>query len=114
MLSNGRLIELALGEEEARKVDTAIPQEVFDSLNLSERANTAGWYYEGRSLMGRRLTVPECWNLIHQRIGRGELRLFMLGQDVTYVVKDWFCLRYHIERGEIQVEEAQPDDPRRI
>jgi hypothetical protein len=57
--------------------------------------------------MGRRLTVPECWNLIHQRINRGELCLYLLGQEVPAAIKDWFCLRYHIERGEVGVEEVQ-------
>lgn len=108
MLTLGKLIDLALGKEEARKVDTAIPQDVFDRMTPVARENIAGWYYAAEAkLHGRLLTREECWSLVKLRLKNGKIKATMAGgEDIGYVVADWYCLRDHACRGEIQLEEA--------
>jgi hypothetical protein len=109
MLTLGRLIELALGAEEAKKVDTAIPQSVFDHMTPVARENIAGWYYAPEvKLMGRLLTREECWSLVKIRLKNGRLSATMAGgENIGYVVADWHCLRDHASRGEIQITESE-------
>ena len=69
------LVTLAIGADNARKVDHAIPQGVFDKLSAEVRADVAGWYYDPDTAptFGRLLSQSECWRLIRARIERGEL-----------------------------------------
>ena len=111
MFTVGKLIQLALGYEEARHVDTALPQHFVNSQTEYERQNNAGWYYDknasgGRSLMGRRLSKAECWSEIRHKVRQGQLVATMVGEDLSSVVADWPCFHEHVERGEIQLEEA--------
>jgi hypothetical protein len=97
---------LALGEELGRKVDYAIPQSFFDTLTAAQRDDTAGWFYDPSTarFSARHLTQTECWNLITIRLQQGELVATMMGNDVSCAVKQWPCLRFHVERREIQLE----------
>ena len=112
MLNTYRVIELALGKEEARHVDTALPQGFVNQQHPLERANNAGWWYPmqengRRSLMGQRLTLKECWQQILDRLDKGELKARMGDQEIyAYHCATWPCFRDHVERGEIQLEEA--------
>jgi hypothetical protein len=100
----GQLIELALGPEQARKVDTAIPQAVFDQMTQAARENIAGWYYAPEAgLMGRLLTKDECWQEIKNKLHNGKLWAFIAGVEIGYAAQQWPCLRYHVERDEIQL-----------
>jgi hypothetical protein len=106
MLTTQSLIELALGAEEARKVDTAIPQHIFDGMTPVARENIAGWYYAPEvKLMGRLLTREECWSLIKLRLREGKLTATMAGgENIGYTVANWHCLRDHACRGELQIK----------
>jgi hypothetical protein len=107
MLTLNKLIELALGCDEARKVDTAIPQGVFDSMTQAAKNDIAGWYYAPEvKLMGRLLTQSECWRQIYFRLGQGELKATMMDHDVSWLADTWPCFRSHVERGEIRLEES--------
>lgn len=107
MITIFKLIEYALGPKEAGKVDTAIPQTVFDSMNKYARQDIAGWYYAPEcKIMGRLLTKTECWAEIMDRLDNGELTAHMLDRDVTYVVTRWKCFQSHVEAGEITLNEA--------
>lgn len=101
----GRLIELALGPEEARKVDTAIPQGVHDQMTQAARENIAGWYYAPEvKLMGRLLTKQECEDQIRHKLASGKLHAFMAGsEDIAFVVAQWPCLFQHAARGEVDI-----------
>lgn len=103
MMTRGELIELALGKDSAGKVDTAIPQEVFDGMTSAARDNIAGWYYAPEAkIFGRLLTQEECWREVINKLRSGELTASLAGvEDVGHVVVDWPCLRYHAERSEI-------------
>lgn len=106
-MTRGELIELALGKEEARKVDTAIPQGVFNAMTQTARQDIAGWYYGAATgLCGRLLTQTECWTEILYKIRDRQLRVTMMDHDVTLVVENWPCLRQHAERDEVQITEA--------
>lgn len=116
MFTIGQLIELALGKDEAKHVDTAIPQYVFDRMTQGQRQGYAGWYYERtgvvqpdgyvkRSLMGRLLAKDECWQEIEHKIKQGRITASILGFENPLLV-EWPCFRQHVERGEIQLEEA--------
>jgi hypothetical protein len=101
-----RLIELALGVDEARKVDTSIPQQIFDGMNQAQRANIAGWYYSPKAnIFGELLTKEQCWKKVMDRLLVGGLTASMAGLDVTYRVKDWPCLQSHVLAGEVILEE---------
>jgi hypothetical protein len=114
MLTNGRLIELALGRDEARHVDTAIPQSVFDAQYPGQREQNAGWYYDRggttdgpRSLTGRLLTVEECWGRVRHRLDKGKLQATMMGLEIpAFICLQWKCFEQHVQRGEIILEEA--------
>lgn len=98
----GELIQLALGEEEARKVDTAIPQDVFNGMTQAQRENRAGWYYAPEAkIFGRLLTKDECWKEIRHKLREGKLSAYMGSQELPYYVADWTCFRKHCEAGEI-------------
>jgi hypothetical protein len=86
-------------------VDYAIPQSFFDTLNQSQRDDSAGWFYDSSTarLGGRHLTRAECWRRIALRLRQGELVATMMGIDVSYAVTRWPCLRIHVERSEIQL-----------
>ena len=105
-MSRRELVTLALGEELGRKVDYAIPQSFFDTLTEALRDDTAGWFYDPSTarFSARHLTQTECWNLITIRLQQGELVATMMGNDVSCAVKQWPCLRFHVERREIQLE----------
>ncbi len=73
-LTRANLVELALGEAEARKVDYAIPQGMFDRYSEAIRADIAGWYYAPEAkIFGRLLTQTECWRIIQKKVEAGEL-----------------------------------------
>ena len=106
MLTIGKLIEHALGPDEASMVDTAIPQGAFDAMGVAARSQIAGWYYAPEAkLMGRLLTKEECWQRILFRLGYGGLKAMMAAMDVTHLVPEWGCFRFHVEQGHIQLEE---------
>jgi hypothetical protein len=108
-MTRGELIALALGDDESNKVDTAIPQSVFDAMTSTARDDIAGWYYAPEChYMGRLLTQTECWRQIIDKLNRYQLRATMLGHDVSFIVTKWDCLRAHCERGEIQIERETP------
>jgi len=101
----GQLIDLALGPTEANKVDTAIPQPVFDAMTQAARSNIAGWYYAPEAkLFGRLLTKDECWREILNKLQNGTLKATMGDLDIGYVAQHWPCFRFHVENGEIQLE----------
>lgn len=103
----GQLIEFALGPEQARKVDTSIPQQVFDRMAPTARDDIAGWYYGPEDkIFGRLLTREECWQKIHNRLLEGTLQAFMGDTEVGYVACHWPCLRYHANRDEITFKEG--------
>lgn len=105
MLTIGRLIELALGPSEASKVDTSIPQSYFDGLNMAQREDVAGWYYDANNrIFGRLLTRGECLKLLHHRVKEGQLETYLMGQHV-YMVEDWPCFLKHVEQGHIKLQE---------
>lgn len=109
MLTIGRLLELAFGADEARKIDTAIPQQVFDAMTPTARADIAGWYYDvNNRTFGRLLTQTECWTVLKARVEHYQLELRMMDHDVSFIAKEWPCLRQHAERGEIQIVESAP------
>jgi hypothetical protein len=110
MLNLYGLIEFALGKDEAGKVDTSIPQGVFDAQYPGQREQNAGWYYAPEAkLMGRLLTKGECWDRIVHRMGKGELTARIGSQELpAYICAQWTCFRQHVERGEIQLEEVAP------
>ncbi len=103
-ITRGELIELALGADEARKVDTAIPQSVFDTMSETSRDDIAGWYYAPEAKYGGRLlTQTECHSLIKARIERWQVVAIMMDTDISHIAVKWACLRQHVERGEIQL-----------
>jgi hypothetical protein len=75
--------------------------------------NIAGWYYAPEAkIFGRLLTREECWKQITHRLGTGKLTATIRdGEDVSYIVKDWPCLRFHVTRGEITLEEKDGAEP---
>lgn len=114
-IGRGELVQLALGPEEANKVDFSIPQSVFDNLGPKNRENIAGWYYAPEAkVFGRLLTQSECWDLIRARLHKGELVAeALVNEEGRYHVGvlpsctgDWPCLQYHAQRGEIRVRLA--------
>lgn len=114
-MNTGQLVELALGKEEARKVDYAIPQGVFDAMTEHARNDRAGWYYAPEcKLSGRLLTQSECWTEIKRRLRSGKLKAFLRtypqAVDMTEIAVEWPCLRSHVERSEILITEADSDD----
>jgi hypothetical protein len=108
MLTNGRLIELALGKERANRVDTAIPQGASNGLSQKQREDVAGWYYEPEkcAYMGRLLTRSECWHQIRHEMRESRLSA-TLGPDyecdLAFALADWPCLEYHALRGEVHI-----------
>jgi hypothetical protein len=111
MFTVANLVELALGEEGARKVDYSIPQPVFDQMTEPARRNIAGWYYAPESgLFGRLLTKDECWAQIQHKVKQGKLFATMgLGEmdEIGYVAADWPCFRFHVEQGHIILSAAK-------
>lgn len=118
-LTVGALIDLSLGRTEGRKVDFAIPQDVFNQMTPTARANIAGWYYapEARAF-GRLLTQDECWTALQARIYAGTVRVrwnlptLRDGEALEphlaeYLMKRWPCFRAHVERGELLLEEPE-------
>jgi len=122
-MTRGELIELALGKDEARKVDTAIPQTVFDAMTQQAREGIAGWYYAPEAkIFGRLLTQAECWTEIKRKIQTGKLRTKfnahwardehdVLDMTSRVMVNDWPCFQWHAERGEIVIEVVEPYRP---
>lgn len=113
-MNRGDLVHLALGPEEARKVDFSIPQAVFDGMGPKNQENVAGWYYDDKNkIFGRLLTQTECWELIAKRLHKGELVAEAMVHDdgdwhigtVPSSVGDWPCLQYHAERGEVRIKQ---------
>ena len=113
MLTIGRLIELALGPEEARHVDTSIPQHVFDGMTQAARDNIAGWYYAPEvRVLGRLLTKEECWKEILHKVNGGSMIVTMGDRELWGpTVAAWICFREHVERGDILIERRPHAEP---
>ncbi len=120
-MTRGELITLALGDDESRKVDTAIPQAVFDAMTEAAREDIAGWFYDvNHKLDGRLLTQSECWQQIRHHLDTGRLAACIGGftqdrtdsviADITHRAKDWPCLRQVCERGDVHIQPA-PKEP---
>jgi hypothetical protein len=108
MFTVANLVELALGEEEARKVDYAIPQPVFDQMTEPARRNIAGWYYAPESgLFGRLLTKDECWAQIQHKVKQGKLFADWHGIGRCDTAVHWPCFHFHVEQGHIVITVAQ-------
>jgi hypothetical protein len=113
MFTKLTLIDLALGRAEANKVDLAIPQGVHDQMTQAARNDIAGWYYAPEvKLFGRLLTMTECWQQIVHKLREGKLYAFLGNDDdqshnLGYMLVEWPCLRYHVERGEVIIREPK-------
>jgi hypothetical protein len=105
-MTRGRLAELALGKERANRVDSAIPQPVFNGMSQAQRDDVAGWYYEPEkaNVFGRLLTQTECWTAIRRHLLEGRLMATVgaaTDLDLGWAIAEWPCLPYHVERREV-------------
>lgn len=114
MMNKQELIDLALGKEEGRKVDFAIPQPVFDQMTPAAREDIAGWYYAPEvKIFGRLLTISECWKNIMAHLENGKIVVTSVMGTAdshgffTHRVRQWPCLKDHVLRGEITLERKQ-------
>ncbi|HWK31095.1 MAG TPA: hypothetical protein VNR20_03325 [Terriglobales bacterium] len=114
MLNKLELLDLALGKDEARKVDLAIPQDVFNQMTPTAREDVAGWYYAPEAkIFGRLLTLTECWKNVMADLENGKIVVAsVMGVDdelggFTYRVRQWPCLKEHVLRGEITLARKQ-------
>lgn len=110
MFNLGKLVTLALGEQEAKKVDFAIP---LGALTPKQTEACAGWYYSPEAgIFGAPLWKADCWRLILAKMRSGEIKATMYGADVdlAFALVEWPCLQYHVEHDEVYLEEVKRDN----